>query len=200
MKLSLQHLNRIYDPLNPISSEKLNQIIYTLIEQIDTLTKIANEFSSFAKMPKEHLIKMDIIPILKNTILLFQNENAIKIEFVCNLNEAIILGDKNLILQVFNNIVNNSIQALNFIENGHIIIDINENESNFLVSFFDNGKGIQTEMIDKIFQPNFTTKSTGSGLGLALCKQIIIAHKGKIKFETEINKFTRFIIELPKFN
>lgn len=199
MKLSLQHLQRIYDPTDPLSNEKLNKVIVSLIEQIDTLTQIANEFSNFAKLPKENLETMDLIPILSNVVLIYQGEHHINIQFSSTQEQAFVKGDKNLLLQVFNNLITNAIQAISYAEvDGFININVSVNEDCFLISFEDNGLGISDDIKHKMFEPNFTTKSTGSGLGLALSKQIIEAHNGSIWFESEKNNTTKFFIKLPK--
>lgn len=197
MKLSLQHLQRVYDPQSPLSVEKLNKVIVSLIEQIDTLTQIANEFSNFAKMPKENLEIIDLAPILANVVLIYQEDHHLILDLKCS--KSNVKGDKNLLLQVFNNLITNAIQASktdsldNFI---HIILE--EQTTSFLISFIDNGSGINEEASSRMFEPNFTTKNTGSGLGLALSKQIVEAHGGKIYVESQKDELTKFYIELPK--
>jgi two-component system, NtrC family, nitrogen regulation sensor histidine kinase NtrY len=200
MKLSLQHFQRVFDPKDPQANIKLNQVIYSLIEQIDSLTKIANEFSNFAKLPKEQLEKIDVMPIILNVITIFQQEKEVEIIFNSKVENAYIKGDKNLLLQVFNNLITNSIQAANFNKIKIISIEIDSNESKLEISITDNGIGIPLELQSKIFEPNFTTKSSGSGLGLALVKQIVNSHDGEISFSTKINSYTKFTILFPILN
>jgi len=198
MKLSLQHLQRVYDPQNPLSVDKLNKVIVSLIEQIDALTQIANEFSNFAKMPKENLEIINLIPILTNVVLIYQDDFPIKLDVLCTDTDEV-RGDKNLLLQVFNNLITNAIQASNTDAKASIIhIILEEKPTSLLISFMDNGCGISESERQRMFEPNFTTKSTGSGLGLALSKQIVEAHTGKIWFESVKNEWTKFFIELPK--
>ncbi len=194
MKLSLQHLQRIYDPNDPNSKLKLDKVITSIVEQIDSLTKIANEFSNFAKMPKENKCEMDLLPLIEHVYNVFEQE--IEIEIINQAKNTHIFGDKDLLLRVFNNLIKNAIQAIPDNRKGVIKISLQENSNNLLLEIEDNGKGIPEEMWSKIFMPNFTTKSTGMGLGLAMVKQIIQLHEGEIWFESIENK-TIFFIRLP---
>jgi two-component system, NtrC family, nitrogen regulation sensor histidine kinase NtrY len=198
MKLSLQHLQRVYDPSDPNSQEKLNKVVSSIIEQIDSLTKIANEFSSFAKMPKENKEKMDVLPILEHTVVVFNQENSIEIEIFNKASATQIFGDKDLMLRVFNNLIKNAIQAIPENKKGKISVRLSNQNQKLTIEIEDNGKGIPEEMKHKIFMPNFTTKSTGMGLGLAMVKQIVQLHEGEIWFESKVNK-TLFVIELPLY-
>ncbi len=195
MKLSLQHLQRIYNPNDPLSNEKLDKVIFSIIEQIDALTKIANEFSNFAKMPHENKARINIISIIEHAIIVFSQENEIEIKLSHTSSKHEIFGDKDLILRVFNNLIKNAIQAIPENKKGLIRINISEKGKNLLIKVEDNGRGIPENMFSKIFMPNFTTKSTGTGLGLAMVKQIITLHEGEIWFESEENK-TVFFIEI----
>lgn len=198
MKLSLQHLQRIFDPNDPSSKVKLDKVIYSIIEQIDALTLIANEFSNFAKMPKENKDKIDILPLIKNTVLVFNQENVIDIQLENPFSEIIVLADKDLIIRIFNNLIKNAIQAIPESRIGKIKIEISEKAGKYLFAIEDNGKGISEDLQNKIFVPNFTTKSTGTGLGLAMVKQIVELHEGRIWFETKEDEFTIFYFELAK--
>lgn len=196
MKLSLQHLQRVYDPNDLNSKIKLDKVVFSIIEQIDALTKIANEFSNFAKMPKENKKKIDVLPIIEHTVIVFEQENGIEIELTNNSKSTQIFGDKDLLLRVFNNLIKNAIQAIPENKKGVIKIRIYSENEILIIEIEDNGKGIPEEMFSKIFMPNFTTKSTGMGLGLAMVKQIIQLHEGEIWFESEINN-TVFFVKLP---
>lgn len=197
MKLSVQQLLRTYDPNDPGSKDKLERVAGSIIEQIDALTKIANEFSNFAKMPAPSEEKVDLVSLLRNVKEVFnQNENC-ELEFATKLEEAFILADKDQMMRVFNNLVKNAIQAIPGDKKGRVKIMV-ESEGDYVrISISDNGVGIEYEKQSKIFVPYFTTKSTGTGLGLAMVKQIIENHKGRIDFESEVGKGTTFIIDLP---
>jgi signal transduction histidine kinase len=198
MKLRLQHFQRAFDPNDENAQKKISQITSSLVEQIDGLTKIANEFSNFAKMPKANEQALDLIPLLQNAVNLFGDENS-TISFAPQLKNAIVWADKDLVIRVINNILKNAFQAIPESTEPKIIIDIKEDRKRYLLSFSDNGKGISKEDEHKIFVPNFTTKTTGAGLGLAMVKQIVQNHNGEIWFESELNKGTTFYILLEKY-
>lgn len=198
MKLSVQHFQRSFDPNDPNAKEKMQRLVSSLIEQIDALTNIANEFSNFAKMPIANEENLDLISLLKNIVDLYSS-NKVKIDLSTDgLEEANVYSDKDLILRAFNNLVKNAIQAADEQRKMHIQINVAEEGTYFLIAVKDNGVGIPKAIRAKMFTPNFTTKSTGSGLGLAMVKQIITTHNGEIWFDSEIGKGTIFYIKLPK--
>ncbi len=197
MKLSIQHLQRLAKDDSENLNERIERTTKTLIEQIETLTKIADEFSSFAKMPKANEEKINLIPIIETTIDLFNEENVLITFNTTNASEINIVADKDEISRVFNNLIKNSIQAIPENVQGQIEVNISQNESTILIEIKDNGSGISEELNDKIFVPNFTTKSTGMGLGLAMVKKIIENADGEIWFETKQNLGTSFFIEFP---
>ena len=198
MKLGIQHLLRSYDPTNDDSKERLERVLNSVIEQIDGLTLIANEFSNFAKIPEPQKETVDLFSVIKNTVTLFEIEDDCALTIETKETNILLKLDKNQWIQVFNNLVKNAIQSLNERKEGKVKItiekDILENEVRIHIS--DNGKGIPEEQMDKIFIPHFTTKSTGSGIGLSVVKQIVENHGGKITFESIENEGTTFTIVL----
>ncbi len=198
MKLSVQHLQRSYDPDDPDFSDKIKLFSDKMIRQIDTLTTIANEFSNFAKMPKAKIGEVDLIKVLRSTIELF-SELDVRIHFTNNTqtNGLIVQGDDEQLTRVFNNLIKNGIQAIPDDREGEIIVILEEMGDQVRVEIRDNGSGIDIDEQDKIFVPNFTTKSSGSGLGLAMVKSIVENHKGKIWFESDPPNSTSFFVSLP---
>jgi nitrogen fixation/metabolism regulation signal transduction histidine kinase len=197
MKLSVQQLLRVYDPENPASAQKLEKVVNSLIEQIDVLTNIANEFSNFAKMPRPNEEQVDLLALINRVIELFRHDDNVDIELNTDLQEVIIMADKDQILRVFNNLIKNAIQAAAEERHSNISIHIVRTEKNYLIRIRDNGTGISPEQRAKLFVPYFTTKNAGSGLGLALCRQIIESHRGTIELESTSDQGTEFIITLP---
>jgi signal transduction histidine kinase len=198
MKLSIQQLERVAKDNPADLNERIERTAKTLVEQIDTLTKIADEFSNFAKMPKAQDIEVNLIPIIETTLDLYKEEDVI-ISSTNNCNDsATIIADKDQLSRVFNNLIKNAIQAIPSTIEGKISVFISEEENNYLVEIKDNGSGISDDKKDKIFVPNFTTKSTGMGLGLAMVKNIIENANGSIWFETKEEIGTSFFIKFPK--
>jgi len=150
-------------------------------------------------MPGTDNTRVDIISIIRNTISLFSNNE--KISFILELNNneyAFIYADESQFVRVFNNLVKNAIQSIPEDSEGVIRIDLNIVDEVVIVRIEDNGQGVPDELEDKLFQPNFTTKSSGMGLGLAIVKKIIEDAKGSIRYETTLGEGTTFIIELPE--
>ena len=198
MKLSVQHFQRAFDVNDPNAKEKIQRIVNSLVEQIDALSKIANEFSNFAKMPKANEERLNLVPMLNNIVDLYSSKD-VHIALVLNDNEELnVFADKDLILRVFNNLIKNAIQAGIENDETHITISVTQEDQNYIIAVKDNGTGISDEIKEKMFSPNFTTKTTGSGLGLAMVKQIITNHNGQIWFESEEGEGTVFYILIPK--
>ncbi len=198
MRLSVQHFQRSFDPNDPNAKKKMQRIVDSLIEQIDALTKIANEFSNFAKMPKSNEENIDLVVLLRNVKELYSSKD-VEIELKIEEGGTVdVYADKNLILRVFNNLIKNAIQATKEGEKSLITIRVSENEGHYIIAVKDNGVGIPEHLKEKMFVPNFTTKSTGSGLGLAMVKQIVLNHNGTIWFESEENVGTTFFVMLPQ--
>ena len=199
MKLSVQYLEHTYDKKDEKWEKTFRKVCTTLIEQIDILAEIATEFSNFAKMPVSKTETNNIIDIINNTVQLFKSSENIKFTTSVNINsDGLISADKEQMTRAFNNLITNSIQAVPKEKPGEINIIVDETHFSYIIRIIDNGKGIDEKMLPKIFQPNFTTKSGGMGLGLSMVKNIIDSNNGKISFKTEKDKGTEFIIELRK--
>lgn len=199
MKLSVQHLQRVFDPNDPKAKERIERVTNSLIEQIDALTHIANEFSNFAKLPQPVMAEIDLIDLTKAVVALFDNDEDVAVKLELNASGAIFVNaDKEMILRVLNNLVSNGIQAVALNVKPAIVISIESNSENCYVRISDNGSGIPKEQIQTIFEPYFTTKSTGTGLGLAMVKQIIENHGGSIEIEKTSELGTTVLFILPK--
>lgn len=199
MKLRVQYLEHTYDQKDKNWERTFRDVTKSLVEQIDILSEIATEFSNFAKMPVPKSETNNIIDIINNSVQLFKSSE--KIKFITTVNIAgkgLITADKEQMTRVFNNLIKNSMQAIPDDRQGIINIIVDENEEDYIIIVRDNGKGIDEKMLPKMFQPSFTTKSGGMGLGLSMVKNIIDNNNGKISFNTEKGKGTEFIIEMPK--
>ena len=197
MKLSVQHLQHSYKEQRPGWDKNIERMTQTMIEQIDTLAHIASEFSNFAKMPKANNEKINIADTITNVVALYNETENCKIEFNSVVNNLFVLADREQLQRVFNNLIKNAIQSVPETREGKIFITLEKPNNTVLIKIQDNGTGISDEMKDKIFTPNFTTKSTGMGLGLAMVKSIIENCGGVIWFETIVDKGTVFFIALP---
>ncbi len=198
MKLGLQHLQRAWSDDDPNFNEKFERFSTTFIQQIESLSLIASEFSNFAQMPQTTKELVDLKEIVSNVVDLYKNTNDIEIHlgYLPSL-QSMVMADKDQMIRTFNNLIKNAIQSIPSQRNGQINIDMMNDKGHFLVMIQDNGSGMEEEMQSKIFQPNFTTKNSGMGMGLAIVKNIIINAGGKIWFQSELNKGTTFYVSIP---
>lgn len=198
MKLSVQLLQRSWKDNKEDFEKRLQNVSLTLIEQIDTLSSIASEFSAFAKMPKPHDEEVDISAKLRTVIQLFENTKNISITTNFHQNDSVkIFADKEQLSRVFINIIKNGIQSIPEGVQGKIFVEVKTYGNNVKVTIEDNGSGIPDDRKDKLFQPSFTTKTKGMGMGLAIVKNIINNANGEIWFESEQGKGTKFFVEFP---
>ena len=209
MKLTLQQLQRHKGTER--FDEYFDRSTQLLIEQIETLGHIAKSFSSFAKMPEVNPTEVDVAKKLYTVITLLRNNDAqLPIRYIGPDSGVDVIADAEQITQVFTNVVRNALQAMEGQENGDLIIvlkqvpdqqrlikNLSETDQWIEISISDNGPGIPEDIRSKVFVPNFTTKNTGAGLGLAISKNIVEGSGGKITFQTS-EKGTTFFVYLKK--
>ena len=192
MKLSVQHLSRSLLLAEKSDERTLKDFQSKMVQQINVLSEIADEFSNYAELPKGSMKQLDLLKILQKTINLFKHESQVDFKInQNNISSFTILGDENQLIRVFNNLIQNSLQAMN--NKGLIEINFIKTRANLVVHFMDNGPGIPLAIHQKIFEPKFTTKSKGKGLGLALVWQIISNHNAKISISNN-SQGAHFII------
>jgi hypothetical protein len=194
MKLGIQHMLRVIDSNQETREEVIKKISSGLIEQIDNLSNIASAFSDFAKMPQAMYEEIGLKDLIKNTIVLFKQTDNIKIDNKISETLPSIIGDKNQVVRILNNLFRNAIQSMENVEDPLLTIDAKTENEFLVISINDNGKGIPEDLKDKIFVPYFTTKSSGTGLGLAIVKNMMLGMQGNIRFESEENKGTTFYL------
>ncbi len=197
MKLRVQHLLRSWDDKAPDFDQKLKVYVQSMTEQIDTLSRIANEFSNFAKMPKPNLEHFDVVKLVESATEIYQNQSDYDFNLrVYHVNNPEVISDRDQMVRVLNNLVTNAIQAIPGGRRGKIDVAVREYKNRIFIRVNDNGVGISEEGKEKIFVPNFTTKSTGTGLGLAMVKNIVSSSGGNVFFWSKEGKGASFYIEL----
>lgn len=195
MRLTVQSFQRRFDETDPNIKQKLNDYSTTLIQQIDTMSSVANAFSNFASMPAQQNETLDVVKVVQLALEIF-NEDFIKFE--ASEDEIIALFDRTQLIRVITNLVKNAIQAIpSEQENKEVLVNVSRTEENVIITVQDNGIGISEANKARIFEPKFTTKSSGMGLGLAIIKNIIENYNGTITFESEAEKGTIFTVSLP---
>lgn len=195
MRLTIQSFQRKFDINDPKISQKLHDFSETLIQQIDTMTTVASAFSNFANMPTQQNEQLNIVQVCKTALEIF-NEDYVA--FKTSENDIFTSFDRTQLTRIVTNLVKNAIQSIP--ENQEIksvVVEILKEDTNFVLKVSDNGIGISTENAAYIFEPKFTTKNSGMGLGLAIIKKIIENYSGSITFESEEEKGTLFKVKLP---
>jgi len=217
MKLSVQHMRRAFQRLRvpelegpPGGDDDVNRfaalfdrITNTLIEQINTLARIANEFSSFARLPERDMATLDLNDVIREAAALMQEEAEATIELALHDAPLVVRADREELRRIYINLIKNAIQAIPDDRDGHIHIatavdgETPDAAERVQSRVSDNGVGIPAEQRDKIFQPNFSTKTSGTGLGLAIAQKTVRELGGEIGFRTEPGAGTAFWIDLP---
>jgi two-component system, NtrC family, nitrogen regulation sensor histidine kinase NtrY len=196
MKLTLQHLLRLQAEGRLEDPQMLKKPVETLILQVDILSDIATSFSTFAKMPLPKNEIMDFRKVVQETLELFKNreKGVISFEDESTTDKLSVLGDDQLFGRVISNLIINGIQSVEEGIGPMIRVILREKRGKVILEIKDNGKGIPDELKEKIFLPNFSTKSEGSGLGLAIAKRGVETAGGNIWFETVEGKGSSFFL------
>ncbi len=200
LKLGIQLLERAWKEKDPKFEEKFNRFSKTFIEQIDSLSSIATEFSNFAKMPitKEEVV--NLVTVIDLILNLFRSMDNLQIIFIYPMEEKfLVYADRDQISRVFTNLLKNASQAIPDFKQGIIKIALSKQANGILISIEDNGTGIPPEIFPKIFHPNFTSKGSGTGLGLAFVKNVIEQVGGTITFASN-EKGTIFSMKIPGYS
>jgi len=194
---SIRSLKRAYQSNRDDFEGIFDECTETIVEEVESLRKIVDEFSQFARMPKPQLVECELNEVIKDTLTLYTGHPE-KVEISTEFeNIPKILGDKEQLSRTFINIITNAVQAMP--DGGKLTISTSLNSQPEFVKaiFADTGIGISPETQEKIFQPYFTTKKSGTGLGMAVAHRVITDHKGTIEVESKENVGTKFTILLP---
>ena len=198
MRLTVQSFQRKFDPNDADVRQKMKDYSETLIQQIDTMSAVASAFSNFASMPAQQNETLNVVNVVDLAMDIFNEEYIV---FKSDSPEIISKIDRTQLIRIITNLVKNAIQAIpENQETKSIIVTVKKEQNNVLITVADNGIGIQTKDISRIFEPKFTTKSSGMGLGLGIIKNIIENYKGTITFESKFGKGTTFTVSLPIIN
>jgi len=198
MRLTVQSFQRKFDANDPDLKQKLNDYSKTLIQQIDTMSSVASAFSNFASMPAQQNETLNVVQVVELALDIFNEEF---IAFESESFAVISKMDRTQLIRIITNLVKNAIQSFpeEQIEKS-VVVTVKKDNGNVLIVVKDNGNGIEPENVDHIFEPKFTTKNSGMGLGLGIIKNIIENYKGTISFETKLGEGTTFTVSLPIIN
>lgn len=197
MKLNVQHMMRTLRDNPDDLPQRFEKFAEIMGEQIDSLSRIATEFSDFAKMPTPVLQELDLNEEMGRVVELYKTASEAQVAFEPSPHNLVVLADKKQLQRVFNNLIINAIQSIPENRKGKIILSTELKGDQIFVHIQDNGMGIPESAQSKIFKPYFTTKSGGTGLGLAMVYQMLKEFGATIEFRTEENVGTRFTIVFP---
>lgn len=200
MKLNIQYLQQAILNGRPDIDKLASKVSVTLIEQIENLNLIATEFSNFAKMPEANPEVLNLWQSLQSLINLFPQDDKLNVALEPGDESLHILMDKSYFLRIFTNLIQNAIQAIDDTRDGKVTVSYEQKEGNIVIKIKDNGSGIPDNMQEKLFLPYFTTKSSGTGLGLPMTKNMVENSNGTIWFETVENEGSTFYVRLPLYH
>lgn len=194
MKLTVQNFERKFDPNDPDIHKKVKHLSKTMVDQIDLVATVANAFSQFAQLPEKNNEVFNLNKEVKNIINIFSDE---KIYFHSNKDKIMVEMDKIYLSRIITNLVSNASQANDEGRENIINVDVEQRQKRIIITVEDNGVGIAEEHYGRIFEPNFTSKSSGMGLGLTMVRKMVEDYKGEITVKSEFGKGTTFTISLP---
>lgn len=194
MKLTIQNFERKFDPTDPDIHKKVKHLSKTMVDQIDLVATVANAFSQFAQLPEKNNEVFNLNKEVRNIINIFSDE---KIYFHSNKDKIMVEMDKIYLSRIITNLVSNARQASDDQRENIINVDVEQRQKRIIITVEDNGVGIKEEHYGRIFEPNFTSKSSGMGLGLTMVRKMVEDYKGEISVKSEIGKGTAFTISLP---
>lgn len=195
MRLTIQSFQRKFNPEDSSIRQKLNDFSESLIQQIDTMSSVASAFSDFASMPAQQNEVLNVVEVIELTLDIFNEDYIV---FECFEKEIISKIDRTQLIRVITNLVKNATQAIpEDQETKMILVSLIKETDQVVIVIKDNGTGIDPKNIENIFEPKFTTKNSGMGLGLGIIRNIIENYNGTITFETKFGRGTIFTVTLP---
>jgi two-component system nitrogen regulation sensor histidine kinase NtrY len=195
MKLSIQHLRQAFKDNAKDLAGIVDRTTQIIIEQIDALSRIAAEFSHYARMPEKRFERISVDETVLECVELFSNIAGIEFRLKFDDNKSWLIADKDELRRVFINVIRNSVQAMS--RGGSITIESKRTAGSCTIRFIDSGEGIPESLLQKVFEPNFSTKTDGTGLGLAISQKIIQDLNGSIVLSSGPGKGTTVEITLP---
>lgn len=194
MKLTIQNFERKFDPEDPNIRERVKQMSKTMVDQIDLIATVASAFSEFAKLPEKNNEVINLNTEVEDILRVFNDDS---IFMHSNKGNIMINMDRIYLSRIITNLVTNAKQAQSDERKLIINVDVEQHQRRVMISVQDNGVGIPENMYERIFEPNFTSKNSGMGLGLSMVRKMIEDYKGEIAVKSEVGKGSTFTITLP---
>ncbi|WP_346983305.1 HAMP domain-containing sensor histidine kinase [Chryseobacterium sp. POE27] len=194
MKLTIQNFERKFDPEDPNIREKVKQMSKTVVDQIDLIATVASAFSEFAKLPEKNNEIINLNNEVEDILRVFNDESVF---MHSNKSNIMINMDKIYLSRIITNLVTNAKQAESEERKLIVNVDVEQHQRRVMISVQDNGVGIPENIYERIFEPNFTSKNSGMGLGLSMVRKMVEDYKGEINVKSEVGKGSTFTITLP---
>lgn len=194
MKLSIQLFERKFDPNDPQIKEKVKELSHSMVQQIDLIAEVATAFSQFAQLPEKNNEIFELNAEVKKIVQIFSGD---QIFIHTNRDEIMVNMDRIYLNRIITNLITNAKQAEDQDRKLLVNVDLEQKNKRINIAVTDNGTGISEEIIDRIFEPNFTSKNSGMGLGLAMVRKMIEDYEGDISVQSEVGRGTTFLISLP---
>lgn len=194
MKLTIQNFERKFDPEDPSIRERVKQMSKTMVDQIDLIATVASAFSEFAKLPEKNNEVINLNNEVEDILRVFNDDS---IFMHSNKSNIMINMDRIYLSRIITNLVTNAKQAESDQRKLIINVDVEQHQRRVMISVQDNGIGIPENIYERIFEPNFTSKNSGMGLGLSMVRKMVEDYKGEITVKSEVGKGSTFTITLP---
>ena len=191
MRLNVQQFERSFQLDDKQRSEQLKEFTQGMLQQIDTLSTIASAFSDFAKMPEANRVELNAVEVVQWAVQLFTDQ---RLSFVADSPEMALKFDRNHLVQIVNNLVKNALEAVEGVPEAKVEIRLKAVKGRIQLEVEDNGKGMSDAVLKRMFEPRFTTKNSGMGLGLAVVKTLVEENGGSISCDSKEGQGTRFIL------
>jgi two-component system, NtrC family, nitrogen regulation sensor histidine kinase NtrY len=191
MRLNVQQFERSFDLDDNDRKERLTEFTQGMLQQIDTLNTIASAFSDFAKLPEAKQVELNAVEVVQWAVQLFTDE---RVSFVSEQPEMGLKIDRNHLVQIVNNLIKNALEAIEGVQQAKVEVRVKFAPSQLLIEVEDNGKGMSDGVLKRMFEPHFTTKNSGMGLGLAVVKSLVEENGGCISCHSKESQGTRFTL------
>jgi nitrogen fixation/metabolism regulation signal transduction histidine kinase len=191
MRLNVQQFERSFQLDGEQRGDQLKEFTQGMLQQIDTLSAIATAFSDFAKMPEANRVELNAVEVVQWAVQLFTDE---RVSFVSEQPEMGLKIDRNHLVQIVNNLIKNALEAIEGVQQAKVEVRVKFAPSQLLIEVEDNGKGMSDAVLKRMFEPRFTTKNSGMGLGLAVVKTLVEENGGSISCDSKEGHGTRFTL------
>jgi len=186
IQLSAERLQlKLADQLTGASRELLDRATQTIVNQVEAMKNMVNDFRNYARTPLPQLAPLDLAVLLGEVLGLYEESHAVIAVAPAPTSLPLVLADANQLRQVLHNVLTNAQDALAGVADARIAITMAQDAGRVRLTVRDNGPGFAPQILARAFEPYVTTKSKGTGLGLAIVKKIVDDHGGEIRLASD---------------